>query len=204
MKTTALSKQVLQPINNMIVIGGNQEIVKHVCEFLRREYDTEDTEGVNIIKIDRKAMFDAVNSQAVADGIWKDKQNILEYVSNPANMISALYHARCIKSIVQKGQDVFFSIKDIVNESNMTLEGAKNMIDIIHPFGLVEMRKIGEEIQYRILDTDILRKESIMKAKEDMMKKWEENSKHLDELIDWVTGVGSVDSLKIEDIELPK
>lgn len=190
--------EMLSPEYKTIVIGcGDTGLTEAVAKYAKKKLA-----GQNgcVVVLDKAPLKTSLDAQMRFDKNWKHKQNVVEFVENPANVVKAFYHAKTIKVKVQKNQNIYFSLKDMVVESNMTHKGAQDMLNMLFPFGLLAIRTMGAQKQYKILDNDKARLAYLAEAKLDLENRYNEQQKQIDDLFEWVENAGAIDAV-VKELE---
>lgn len=79
---------------------------------------------------------------------WKERESILTYTSNPEHIQAALSNALKIKEAVGNG---FFTIKDMVDNTNMTYPQAKSILDLQYAFSFLIKDETEATTKYKIV-----------------------------------------------------
>lgn len=140
--------------NNAIVVGCNDpKQLEKVAEKLKESFPEMFPCPMN------KDIFNNAWDQIIKDFAQiKEDLKISQFIKDPNNVKEVLKTCALIRENVG---DVNFSLKDLVDRSEMTYEQAKSVINLLYAFGFLAKRQEGSREVYLLIDTFDLKLEYI-------------------------------------------
>lgn len=123
------------------------------------------------------------------------KENIVKYLSNTTNLKMVLHQAINFRKFVQEDKEIYVTLKDVVDKTNLTYSGAKEVLDIMNVAGLVRTRFIGKTQQFKVVLKDKERKLLVENLRKAAIETHEAQMSEFDEIEQWIDNGGAIDGI---------
>ena len=96
-----------------------------------------------VVEMDKNLYNQTVQQHLKNIREYKENQDIKEYLSNPENIAKAQHTAEMFYKHAQQNSDRYVTLKEVVDNTNMTYSTAKEVIEMLYLFGLLAKRQNG-------------------------------------------------------------
>lgn len=149
-------------VENLFVFATkNNELAKEIEEIVKKH------EGIEIIRLEDRLLDDLISHQSKEEN---NPQTVEEFVNNEENRNAAETKALSLWNMLTNNQDLgesdkrIFTSSEVTTRTNLTHSKLRNLLDLLHLFGLVEFTKgnyefkllFGEKIKQVNVYADII------------------------------------------------
>lgn len=133
------------------------------------------------IHIFDRELFNHVTEKIIKKHIkWKEDQGVLEYTSKPENIQVAVRTALKINETLGDG---WFTLKDLVDETNFSYEQAGSVLDLQYAFGFLAKDETGTRIKYKSITSPAQRYEYVKSVRDSLTKEANEVNALLEKMV---------------------
>lgn len=147
--------------NLFVFATQNNELAREIEELLKKH------EGIEMIRLEDRLLDDIIAQQSKEEN---KPQTVEEFVNDSGNRDAAETKALSLWNMLTNNQDLnesdkrIFTATEVTTRTNLTHSKLRNLLDLLHLFGLVEFTKgnyefkllFGEKIKQVNVYTDII------------------------------------------------
>lgn len=147
--------------NLFVFATKNNELAKEIEEIVKKH------EGIEIIRLEDRLLDDLISQQSKEEN---KPQTVEEFVNDSGNRDIAETKALSLWNMLTNNQDLnesdkrIFTSAEVTKRTNLTHSKLRNLLDLLHLFGLVEFTKgnyefkllFGEKIKQTNVYADII------------------------------------------------